>query len=251
MSENNIFNQILKTTAIILLKQASVSKEYRIALKKVMLFFESVDIVDASSIKWSILKFQRNNQNYRMLLNICYFILDGLLLSTSKGEYKIANFLDDQHMHKLYEKFVLEYYRYHYPRYQVSASRINWDTDDGKIDFLPIMQTDITIKNSEKAFIIDTKYYTRTMQKRYNKVTMRSNHLYQIFSYVKNYDLLKDGNVSGVILYAKTDEDITPDCQYRISGNRIGVKTLDLNNSFKEIRTQLDNIIELNFNEKS
>lgn len=249
LSENNIFNQILKTTATILLKQASVSKEYRIALKKVMLFFDNVDIIEPSSIKWSILKMRRNNQNYRMLLNICYFILDGLLLSTDKGEYKIANFLDDQHMQKLYEKFVLQYYKYHYPCYQVSASQVNWDIDDGVIDFLPVMQTDITIKNSEMTLIIDTKYYTPTMQEQYDKITMHSNHLYQIFSDVKNYDLSKNGDVSGVILYAKTDEEVTPDYEYMMSGNRINVKTLDLNSPFGEISRQLDKIIQLNFNE--
>lgn len=249
LSENNIFNQILKTTALILMKQSSVSKEHRVALKKVILFFESIDTIDPTSIKWNLLKYQRNNQSYKMLLNICYFVIDGLLLSTEKGQYKVAAFLDDQHMHKLYEKFVLEYYKYHHSQLKVSASQVDWDTDDNIIDFLPVMQTDITIKHGDKVLIIDTKYYGRTMQVQFDKPTVHSNNLYQIFTYVKNFDVLKSGNVSGMLLYAKTEEDVTPDCDYMMSGNKISVKTLDLNTPFSDISAQLDEITNSYFDE--
>ena len=43
-------------------------------------------------------------------MNICYFVLDGLLLTTEKGEYKFASFMDEQKMCRLYEKFILEYW---------------------------------------------------------------------------------------------------------------------------------------------
>ena len=35
------------------------------------------------------------------------FVLDSLLLTTDKGEYKMATFLDDHRMSQLFEKFVL------------------------------------------------------------------------------------------------------------------------------------------------
>ncbi|WP_336433283.1 hypothetical protein [Eubacterium pyruvativorans] len=38
--------------------------------------------------------------------------------------------------------------------------------------------------------------------------------------------------VSGMLLYAKTDEDLVPDNVYHMSGNQISVKTLDLNQEF-------------------
>lgn len=49
--------------------------------------------------------------------------------------------------------------------------------DDGIIYFLPIMQTDITIRYGVKALIIDTKYYSRTMQGEYVNRTIYSNNL--------------------------------------------------------------------------
>ncbi|MEH7483491.1 5-methylcytosine-specific restriction endonuclease system specificity protein McrC [Neobacillus drentensis] len=251
LSENNVFNQILKTTAIILLRESSVSIERRIALKKVILFFDGVDMVNPASIKWNMLRYQRNNQSYKMLLNICFFVLDGLLLSTEKGEYKMSTFLDEQHMSRLYEKFVLEYYRYHHPDLRAAASQVAWNLDDGVIDFLPIMQTDITLRHGDKILIIDTKYYTHTMQVqgRYDSRTLHSKNLYQIFTYVKNQDVDNTGNVAGMLLYAKMEETITPDCDFMMGGNKISVKTLDLNITFNNIAAQLDRIAESNFGE--
>ena len=43
--------------------------------------------------------------------------------------------------------------------------------------------------------------------------------------------------------YAKTDEEIQPNGSYLMSGNRISVKTLDLNCEFERIVDQLDEIV--------
>ena len=59
--------------------------------------------------------------------------------------------------------------------------------------------------------------------------------MYQIFSYVKNKDLElkgKDYKVSGMLLYAKTNQSIQPDSDYLIDENLISVKTIDLNQDF-------------------
>ena len=112
--------------------------------------------------------------------------------------------------------------------------------------FLPKMQTDITLKKGEKTLIIDAKYYGRSLAKYYDKSTLRSAHLYQIFAYVKNYDTQNTGNVSGLLLYAKTENEIFPDMEpVTISGNKIGAYTLDLNVDFKHIAKQLDRIAEI------
>lgn len=50
-----------------------------------------------------------------------------------------------------------------------------------------------------------------------------------------------------MLLYAKTEETITPDCSFVMGGNRISFKTLDLNKEFKLIAAQLDKIMEDHF----
>lgn len=67
---------------------------------------------------------------------------------------------------------------------------------------------------------------------------------YQIYAYVKNRDSDNTGKVSGLLLYAKTDEEITPDLSACFGRNRIMVKTLDLNKTFDEITMQLESIAD-------
>lgn len=97
----------------------------------------------------------------------------------------------------------------------------------------------------ENYLIIDAKYYAHTTQTRFNKTTIHSANLYQIFTYVKNKqaEIGNSGTVLGLLLYAKTDEQIIPDNTYQMSGNKISVKTFDLNCGFDEIREQLDSIV--------
>ena len=245
LSVNNLYNR--KTAMRLLFRNADVKPERKALLKKNLLYFDEVEEIEKAEIKWSTIRFQKCNQNYRMLLNVCHLVLEGLLLSTEKGEVKWASFLDDQRMCRLYEKFILEYYRYHHPYLHPNADQIPWNLDDGTADFLPVMQTDITLKNAESTLIIDAKYYSHTMQSQYDTYTIHSGNLYQIFTYVKNLDKDNSGKVAGLLLYAKTTDKIQPDRTYRMGGSDIGVKTLDLNCDFAEIKAQLDDIVRKGF----
>ncbi len=234
---------------MLLLHSQEVSTPQKKALKKVLFYFINVDAVNPYRIEWSKIKYHRNNATYKLLINICYLVTCGMLLSEQEGSKKLSKFVDDKQMHSLYERFIRHYYRKHYPAYSVSAAQIAWNVDDGIIDFLPEMDSDVTIQHGSKALIIDAKYYNKTMHinNRFGNKTLHSGNLYQIFTYVKNKDTTNSGNVSGVLLYAKTDEEITPDCEYLMSGNRIGVKTLDLGADFANIMEQLDLLVEKYF----
>lgn len=247
LSENNLLNQILKTTVIILLRHAKVDAEYKDTLKKEMLYFSNVDTLEPSGVKWASIQFQRSNQTYRMLISICQLILEGMLQTTADGAYQLASFVDEQRMCRLYEKFILEYYSKEFPSLRVNASQIPWALDDGVGTMLPIMQSDITLEHGNDVLILDAKYYTHTTQVQYDVHTLHSGNLYQIFTYVKNKSMALGNTphrVSGMLLYAKTDETIQPDCEYRMSGNRICVKTLDLNRDFADITMQLNSIVD-------
>ncbi|MDO4913786.1 MAG: 5-methylcytosine-specific restriction endonuclease system specificity protein McrC [Bifidobacteriaceae bacterium] len=251
LTENNMLNQILKTTMLLLMRRSDVEDKYKEELRREILFFSEVDEINVFSIQWSLLRFHKHNQTYQMLIYICYFILDEMLLTTDKGEYHLASFMDEQQMSALYEKFILSYYRKEYPELNAIASQISWALDDDMSQMLPIMQTDITLstKDNSRVLIIDAKYYSKIMQRRLDKYTIHSNNLYQIFAYVKNMAVQckrerKSTEVSGMLLYARTDEEIQPDNNYMMSGNRISVKTLDLNRPFSEISAQLDQIAD-------
>lgn len=247
-SVNSFMNRIIKSTILLLLR-ADIAKTRKKELKKLLVYFDDVAPIDLHSVNWNM-QYNRNNQTYRMLIGICYLIIKGLLQTQSDGTTKLMDFLDEQRMHRLYEKFILEYYRKEYPQITANASQIPWQLDDDMGAMLPVMQTDIMLSYGEKTLIIDAKYYAHTTQLQYDKHTLHSGNVYQIFTYVKNKEAeLADGphEVSGMLLYAKSDEDIYPENEYWMSGNRIEVRTLNLDGDFSMIKAQLDGIVQKYF----
>ena len=245
-STNAYNNRIIKTTFDVLMR-AKISKERKKEIKKLLIYFDGVDVLDIHNINWSQ-RYDRNNQSYRMLVSLCYMVLKGLLQTTTDGSTKLMDFLDEQRMCRLYEKFILEYYRRHYPQLKASASQIPWILDDGCSNaMLPVMQSDITLSLGNRVLIIDAKYYAHATQVQYDRHTIHSSNLYQVFTYVKNKDAQfgdEPHEVSGMLLYAQTDEAILPNNTYWMSGNKIAVRTLNLDCDFTEIAKQLNEIAD-------
>lgn len=196
---------------MLLLRNGKVQAKYKDDLKKKMLYFSNVDVIEPTGIKWSSIRSQRNNQTYRMLVSICQLIIEGMLITTDAGDYRLTSFVDEQRMCRLYEKFILEYYSRHYSALSVSESQILWSLDDGVGTMLPVMQSDIHVQRGNTVLIIDAKYYSHTTQVQFDKHTLHSNSFYQMH------------------------------------GSQISVKTLDLNLPFAEIAAQMDRIAELHF----
>ena len=244
-SANERKNQIIKSTVELLL-HADISSVRKKELQKLMSYFAAVDMVDLHQVHWHM-RYNRNNQTYQMLIAICELVVKGLLQTTVDGKTKLMDFLDEQRMCRLYEKFILAYYKKEWPALSVNASEIKWQLDEGDPFLLPNMRSDITLQKGNRVLIIDAKYYAHNMQQRYDKRTVHSHNLYQIFTYVKNKAYgFPDGShqVAGMLLYAKTDEELQPNQTYQMHGNTISVRTLDLNLPFEEIAGQLDNVVK-------
>lgn len=242
-STNIQFNQIIKSTVLLLLK-ANITNSRKKSLRKLLLFFSGVNESDLHFVNWNQ-QYNRSNQSYQMLIGMCYLVYKGLLTTQNNGTTKLMDFFDGQRMCRLYEKFLLEYYRKEHPELTANASQIAWQLDDTENQMLPRMQTDIMLSKNNNILIIDAKYYSHMTQQQYGIHTLHSNNLYQIFTYVKNkeFELRNyEHTVSGMLLYAQTDEDIIPNNTYHMSGNQISVLALDLNQDFSKISRTLDDI---------
>ena len=115
---------------------------------------------------------------------------------------------------------------------------------------LPVMQTDIHLQRGNTVLIIDAKYYSHTTQVHFDKHTLHSNNLYQIFTYVKNrsYQLEKkiiQFQECFFMLRQKKKSSLIM-C-IRCMGSQISVRTLDLNLPFIEIAAQMDKLVESHF----
>lgn len=247
-SEDIQVNRILKTAMKALLASRRPDGRRRRDLNRLLILFRNVEDIDARNIQWNRLVFHRNNATYEMLMFVCRLVLEELIPNEEPGRRKAAAIGDDR-MSALFERFVYRYYETHFASESVAVGspRIKWrlDEDSDALAFLPGMNTDVAIRFGGRVLIIDTKCYSQILQGRHDRggrARIRSAHLYQMFAYVKNFESSRQGGVSGLLLYAKTDgEDV--DAAYLMSGNRIGAAVLDLNVDFEEVKRKLDGIL--------
>ena len=247
--ENILLNQILRSFGELLMRERKVSLNNRERLKQNLSFFHKVEKIDVNTIPWNRLTFGRREKEYELLINICQLISENLILSEDRGELRLPTFLLDWSFHRLFEKFVLEYFKSEQPKINACSKKISWDLNGSERGHLPEMLSDIYTQRNDHTLIIDTKFYSRIMSEHFGKRTYHSHNLYQIFTYVVNEAANNPNRVDGMLLYAKTEEDIAPDDLFEINGHTFWIKTLDLNRAFengdRSIKKQLDGIVEL------
>lgn len=243
MTENNLYNQIPKTVALLIIRNPYVKKTTKNSLKCLLPYFNEVSTIGLQHVSWSELIYHRHNKEYELLHNICYFIYNSLLLTSENGENQLPDY-NEENLSRLFEKFVLCYFQKHHPELKPRASQISWALDDfsQKKTHLPRMQSDITLSGKEKDLIIDTKFYKRMYQHNFETRKHHSNNLYQIFTYVQNKQFSQEKEVSGMLLYAQTYNEDRIQATYSLAGNSITIQSLDLNKEFKEIQSDLEAI---------
>ncbi len=165
------------------------------------------------------------------------------------GDYEFIDFIrDDRKMASLFENFVRNFYKEHLKGtdYEVKPEIIKWnvtESDPFSLEYLPLMKTDISITSENRKIIIDTKYYIECLQEHYNKETIISLNLYQLFTYVKNAEAQGGSaiNCEGMLIYPTVKQEL--DLTYSIENHKICIKTINLNQDWKNISNDLMKII--------
>ncbi len=243
-NENCLLNRVIKTTMYYLIKSNKIGKVSKESIKKLLNYFNKVDIIEIKTIKWDQIKFNRNNISYKYIVDLCKLILNGLIVSDKNGNNKFKEFLDDTRISAIYENFIKEYYRKHYPELNACSKKL-YLTDKPLTSYIPMMKTDITLTYEERMLIIDAKFYNKILRDNYLNTrckTISNNNLYQILTYVDNQDPLKKGNVYGMLLYAQTTDEPSIELKDELNKHTIIVRTLNLNESWDSIKTRLNNI---------
>lgn len=244
-TEDTYKNQVLKTTALYLLRAPEVDARRKRDLKRSLVLMQDVSPLDPQRIAWGSMTYHRNNRSYQLLMNVCYLALHELLLRDERGEVRLADVLSGDSLHRLYERFILEYYRKRWNWLHPAAREIDRWIGESVPAFLPRMLTDVTLVNGSKSLIIDAKCYGTILGTHYDKEILSPANLNQIFSYVMHAATAFDGEVSGMLLYAKTEGAELESESWLELGHVYHVRTLDLNQNFASIAAQLDAIAGL------
>lgn len=253
-SENVLFNQIIKATLIDFLKYSGLSKELQNQIRKILLAFNNIDLIRVEKKHFSMIKFHRNNLNYLVIMNVCKLFKYVLIANEDNGSVKFANYISEDQMQKVYEIFILNFYKKHLDKsiYKVHAPKIKWHLDSNTEDEWRGLfdiednpgdrRTDIVIENKVKniQFIIDAKYYKETLVSKHyndNELTYRTSHLNQVRGYLMDSDF--QGKKIGALMYPTLNVDFEKGMMIPILGAPIIIKTLNLNTKWENIKNDL------------
>ncbi|KAB3523288.1 5-methylcytosine-specific restriction system specificity protein McrC [Corynebacterium sp. zg254] len=238
-------NRILASVLQLLFVAGDLSTARRRRVHDALRLFRGVTIVAPRSIRWRDVHYTRMTADYRLMHGVCRLVVEGLLQREGLGEQHLASWFSPEQESALYERFLLRYFQRHHRHLAPSASHIEWDVDEvfSGAEQLPTMRSDVILSGNGKALIIDAKYYGRSMRARFGQPKVDSGHLYQILSYVSNRAAKTSREVMGLLLYAKTNEAVTPALDTSIHGHRIAAKTLDLMAPWDAVRAQLDDVV--------
>lgn len=239
-------NQILASTINKLLNVKELDRGLKDILVELRPRFTEVQAIAITEKTFQQVRLSRQNRYYGLLLNVCELLHLNLLLEEQTGSYLFNDFLqDEKQMAALFEAFVRNFYRHEQTDFQVSRENIMWqfDATDEALRYVPKMQTDISLKNKTHKIIIDTKYYYETLQTHFSTQKIRSEHLYQISSYLENQPS-SDKSLEGILLYPVVNQSLS----LRLpspKGFKIRIETIDLTQPWVEIRNDLLIIIKL------
>jgi len=240
LTVNTPANRIVKATLRHLAGVPSLDRHLKTELLALYRSLSGVDSVALSSRLFRTIQLHSNNGYYRFLLNVCEFVCDAWLVDQKTGDYRFRDFLrDEDRMALVFQSFVFNFLRLERPDLAPRVEYITWRVEsetDPALALLPRMETDISLVSQTDKLIIDTKYYAKTLQERYDKESIHSANLYQMFAYLMN---VPDENrkVSGMLLYPVVTRALRE--SYRFQGKVIRVCTVDLSQDWPEIRDEL------------
>lgn len=190
-----------------------------------------------------------NNRSYRLPISIARLLADHALATEKHGSGAFRDFdRDGGPMAALFESFVLQFLRREQTLFKASSKTIEWDVPEAErktTTLLPRMKTDVTLEGPTVHTILEAKYYAKPLSEYFGSEKLRASHLYQLFSYLENYDAANRGLMSlvGILLYAQPT-GITLDAEFALHGRPVRVLTIDLSQEWRSIKADLLSLVD-------
>ncbi len=247
-SGNILSNQILLASIYRLIRTKALDTELKKQLKSMVWMFSGIEPIELNGRVFNQVRLHRNNRFYAFLLKICRIIYENTLPTEKPGEWYFIDFTRDRHkMNRLFEAFIRNFYRREYPHWKVSSEQLRWQfevIDEAHRAYIPVMRTDISIQNEQGKTIIDAKYYQESLAEHFEAEKLKSQNLYQLFSYLMNQrsDDPASKLTRGMLLYPETGRELNLD--YRYDDHLIQIKTINLNQHWALIEKRLKTMLK-------
>ena len=245
LSRDVLHNRILRSTLKSLLRLNDLHSGVRAQVRNAYSKLDGVSVVPLNSRLFRQVHIDRNRRYYRFLLSVCRLIHEQLLVDERSGETTFTDFSEER-MEKLYENFIIGFYRREQDRYRVNHRRtIAW-VDEGTPDHqrskLPRMEADVILEAPERRIIMDAKYYQEALGGRYGGKLL-SNNLYQLLAYLRNREATAAPGPKheGVLLYPTVETPLAADV--RLEGFPIRARSIDLAQDWRCIHDDMLSLI--------
>lgn len=247
LSHNVLHNQILRSTLKALMRIPDLHTDVRAGVRSAYTSLSGVTIVVLNRQLFQRIHLDRNRRYYRFLLSVCRLIHEQLLVDEKSGETRFADFSEER-MGKLYENFIIEFYRREQNHYRVNhrGRRINWadgGTPDHHRSRLPKMEADVILEAQSRRIIMDAKYYKEALGGRYGG-KLHSNNLYQLLAYLRNREVTAGPGAKheGILLYPTVDESVAVDVC--LEGFSIRARSINLAQNWRDIHQDMLAIVK-------
>ena len=243
LSHDVLHNRILRTTLHRLALTREVDPGLRHELRMLERQMDDVSLVALRAEHFARVQLHRSNAFYRFLLHVCELCFFALLADDMQGEYRFKDFIRDEvRMRKVFQDFVYNFYRIEQNYFAVSSERFQWDTSDADQkarELLPEMATDVCLDSPTRKIVIECKFTPNALQENWSKLSARSEHLYQLFAYLKHLEQRggTHNQCEGLLLYPTATHSL--DFAFDTQGHTVRVVTIDLRNPWEEIRRRL------------
>ncbi|HET9909578.1 MAG TPA: hypothetical protein VFQ23_23220, partial [Anaerolineales bacterium] len=252
-SVNSPKNQIIRSTLTRLIQTGQFGPDVdqanalRQRLRHLTSSLDGIDLIELTSDLIHRQQLGRNDNDYRLMLEICWLILQRQMPTELAGEHPLPVLdRDALVLHHIYERFVANFYRAHLNGWGVAPQkRLEWHEKNTN-PYLPSMIPDVVLqeRSSGELIILDTKFTAHSLTPNpWGKEIFDSSHLYQLYAYLKSQAHLSEAhrNASGILLYPVVHKNFSE--KIELPDHLMRVESVDLSLPWSDIERQLIELI--------
>ena len=237
--KNNFYNQVLKSTALLIVRQGRVCKRKRKRIHDMLFFFNEISEIQLKSIVWEDIRFHKDKISYRSLISLCYLIYKGVLEDEETGQSYITSLA----MRDLYGRFLQHFYLKECPQLQLSyQGKSLASMQETATGMKSALTVDMILSDRNSVALFDYHYYDELMRLSQNPeakdvIFAHMKKLVEGLMRLPREEVAKGKTPYGILLYPSLEENYLQ--VYPVADQKLYMGAINLMLPFKQLREQL------------
>lgn len=247
-------NQIIRSTLFYLAQRGELGPDRKRAeglrhtLRRLVWDLDGIDLIELTPELIHRQQAERHDRDYRIMLSICDLVLQRRMPTEEAGHFYLSQLERDRLLlHRVYETFVANFYRYHLSEWIVLPQKsLAWH-EKLPSPYLPTMKPDLCLqeKSTGRLIVLDTKFTAKSLvENRWGKEIFNPSHLYQIYAYLSTQDHLSQHHrqATGILLYPAVRDELSEHVE--LLNHQIRIECVNLVAPWQYIEQRLLSLIQ-------